>query len=497
MKLRPKNRNMQGFTIFKRLSLSYLAILVVIISMEIYTIWRFEQLNRITKSLSSIDSEVIRIANNTKDNFLSLAAFERKYIVSKDNDFYNQFQETKKSINKQMDQIANLIQDQQKYDITNSIQAAFQKYISLCQREFEILKKDKNFSWEKYQEPKKRQLDQVLAKLEQLVELTKADMNKKIKVSNEIGSQTLKLSIVATLCVIIMSIIIAFFNARTINRPILSLMKGTKRIANGEFDQPLSISSPPEIKDLADSFNYMSTRLQELDQMKADFISHVSHELRTPLTSIKEATNLLIGGSITEPSEKQSNLLFIIQEECERLIHSVNSILDLSRMEAGMMEYQMEKYSLYSLLEKSVSKLKLIAEKKGIQMELNISENLSKVFVDWEKVDQVIVNLLSNALKFTTNGGKVIVSAYNKKTNKNQKNQNQGMVEVSVSDTGCGISSKDLGGIFDKFKKVHGKGTGLGLAIAKNVIAAHGGEIWIESKLNKGSTFFFTLPAVS
>jgi two-component system sensor histidine kinase GlrK len=203
---------------------------------------------------------------------------------------------------------------------------------------------------------------------------------------------------------------------------------------------------------------------------------------------------MLLEGAFLDMPEKQNRLLTIIQEECERLIGSVNSILDLSCMEAKMMEYYFRECQLVQVTQETISRFAPIALKNAISLESKLPPDLSLVKIDEDRIRQVMENLLGNALKFTDKGGKVIVSAA---LRRNQK----AYVEVSVSDTGCGIPKGDLKKIFDKFKrgdsaKEAAGGTGLGLSIAKHIIAAHGGEIWAESEQGKGSTFFFTLPLV-
>lgn len=482
---------MRGLSIFARLCVSYLLIILIVVSLAAYTTWRFDQLNRITRSISSVDSKIIRLANDIKGSFFSQAGFERKYIVSGDNDFLEQFMAQKKSINSQFDKIGKLISDLPQEQAINSSKSAYENYVTLSEKEFSLVKNDADASEEKYRQSREKLVNKVVSGLNRAVELTKADMDEKIRISQNIGSQALKLGILATLIIIIMGVIIAFYNARTINRPILSLMTGTRRIAQGDFDRDIEISSPPEIQELADSFNYMCRRLQELDRMKSDFVSHVSHELRTPLTSIKESTSILMEGNLGYLSSEQRKLMGIVQEECERLIHSVNRILDLSRIESGMMEFQMEKYNLSSLVEKSVSKVKPIAEKKNLQININIPSDILNGYVDWDKIDQVFVNILGNALKFTPEGGEIHVYAYNRAK---EQESDRNMIEVCITDTGSGISEEELPEIFDKFKKMHGKGAGLGLAIAKNILNAHGGEIWAESEPGQGSSFYFTLP---
>jgi two-component system sensor histidine kinase GlrK len=293
-----------------------------------------------------------------------------------------------------------------------------------------------------------------------------------------------------------MAILIAFFNARTINRPIVLLIKGTREIAKGKFEKHLTIPSPPEINELAEAFNNMCDRLKEIDEMKADLISHISHEFRTPLAVIREAVSLHLDCISSGSLEKQRRLIGIIEEECERLINSVNKILNLSRMDAGMMDYQMEKYDLSHLIEMSVLKIRPVAERKGISLEVNLDDRLPYAIIDAEKISQVIDNLLDNALKFTPEGGKVSIGASHKdgKMSEHFSNEEKGIIEVSVSDTGCGIPEANIQDIFDKFKKLYGKGTGLGLYIARQIVSAHGGDIWVKSEKDKGSTFCFTVP---
>ena len=270
------------------------------------------------------------------------------------------------------------------------------------------------------------------------------------------------------------------------------MQEKTKEIAEGKFEKIPDITSPPEIKELGDQFNIMCERLKELDELKLDFISHISHELRTPLTAIKEASSMLLEGVFVARQEKQHELMAIVKEECERLINSVNRILDISCMEAKMMEYHFREWSLIPIVQKSILKLAPIALRKQINLELKPTNGLPLVKIDGERISQVLENLLGNALKFTPNRGAVMVCV-------SRKNGKKDFVEIAVSDTGNGILKENLENIFDKFKRIdNGKetaiGTGLGLAIAKYIIDAHGGKIWAQSELGKGSTFFFTLP---
>lgn len=235
----------------------------------------------------------------------------------------------------------------------------------------------------------------------------------------------------------------------------------------------------------------MCSKLQEIDKMKSDFFSLMSHELRTPLTTIKESTNLFIEGlNGGETIDKKKRLLAIINEECNRLINLVNSLLDLSKMEAGMIEYNFTQADIVSLIKKVTLEMEPLAKTKNIKILTKTNNRLPPVKADCDRLLLAMRNLMGNALKFTPNGGNVSISA--------QPNEHGLM--VSVADTGIGISEEKLSVIFDKYKQATLAspnkivGSGLGLFIVKEIINAHGGEVWAKSTLGKGSTFTFVLP---
>jgi signal transduction histidine kinase len=225
-----------------------------------------------------------------------------------------------------------------------------------------------------------------------------------------------------------------------------------------------------------------------LDQLKSDFVSKVSHELRTPLTSIKGFTEILLTyGDVDSKTKKE--FLTIINEESERLTRLINDILDLSKIEAGKLEWQIQPVSLTELVDYVVKLFQPIAQEKNLMIRTQVSENLPKVHGDWDQLLQVMDNLLSNAIKFTASGSiSILVS---------REDHN---VRLSVRDTGIGISKEDLKKVFNKFHQLgdarsgRPRGTGLGLAICKEIIEHLGGRTWCESEPGRGSTFIFVLP---
>jgi two-component system sensor histidine kinase GlrK len=268
------------------------------------------------------------------------------------------------------------------------------------------------------------------------------------------------------------------------------MMNKTKEISRGVFKGNLNVSSPPEISELARAFNSMCDKLNEIDKMKSDFFSSMSHELRTPLTSIKEGTNLLLEGVGGNMSVKQNRILTIISEESNRLIDLVNSLLDLSKLEAGMMPFNFTGADIRPLIDKSISETEPLAAAKNIGLKMAIAQDLPIIKMDCERILQVLRNLIGNAIKFTPDGGHVTISTQ----------PANGGIKVAVADTGRGIPKESLNMVFDKFEQVPTagcnkiEGTGLGLAIVKYIINTHGGMVWAESELGQGSTFIFVLP---
>ena len=234
-------------------------------------------------------------------------------------------------------------------------------------------------------------------------------------------------------------------------------------------------------------------RLRELDKLKDNFLSTVSHELRTPLTSIKSFAEILL--NYDEDITTQKEFLGIINNECDRLTRLINDFLDLSKIQAGRMQWKTQPVSLESAVRTALTSAQPMIKKENLELILEISPNLPMVLCDADRVVQVMTNLLGNAIKFTPEGGKISIKVLPK-----TDEAGKAMVQVSIADTGLGIAEENFQKIFENFGQVgdilkdRPKGTGLGLPICKKIIEHYGGKIWVESQLGKGSTFCFTLP---
>ncbi|MCM8791110.1 MAG: cell wall metabolism sensor histidine kinase WalK [Candidatus Omnitrophica bacterium] len=231
------------------------------------------------------------------------------------------------------------------------------------------------------------------------------------------------------------------------------------------------------------------TELKRLEDMRKDFVANVSHELRTPISSIKGYAETLLDGK-ADSEETVRDFLGIIYQDSNRLANLIDDLLDLSRIESGKMKMELEELDIAPIARRCFNVLEKSAKDKSIAVTLDIPSGLPCVMGDEKRLVQVFLNLLDNAVKYTPAGGKVILRASLKDK----------AVQIDISDTGIGISEKDLPRIFERFYRVDKArsrelgGTGLGLSIVKHIVQAHNGQIWVQSTPGKGSTFSFTIP---
>jgi len=230
--------------------------------------------------------------------------------------------------------------------------------------------------------------------------------------------------------------------------------------------------------------------IQKISKRKSDFISAVSHELRTPLTSIKGYASILLAGKLGDIPLEVRERLDRINRHSDELVHLVNDLLDISRIESGKLTMKQEAQDLRHIVERVFDLLSGQLKEKQLNFSFTFPDDANSVFADRSQIERVFINLIGNAIKFTPVQGKIII--------RSQRIDQE--IQVDIADTGCGIAEKDREAIFEEFYRVDNainettKGTGLGLTLVKRIIEAHNGKIWIRSKEDSGSTFSFTLP---
>lgn len=293
---------------------------------------------------------------------------------------------------------------------------------------------------------------------------------------------------VAALAAVIVAAGFSFALSRRIVAPLREMIAASRRIAEGNYEERVTTHSVDELGQLGESFNQMAEKLEQVESMRRQLIGDVSHELRTPLTTIKGSAEGLLDGILPASAETYQQ----IYREADRLSRLVDDLQELSRVEAKAYQLDFRSVDVSSLVAATVKRLASQAEAKRIALTLSLPADLPRIRADEDRIGQVLTNLVSNAIRYTPEGGAVTISAI----------QRGDEVQIAVSDTGIGIPSEHLPHVFTRFYRVDksrsraaGGGSGIGLTIAKHFVEAHGGRIWVESEgEGKGSLFSFTVP---
>lgn len=291
----------------------------------------------------------------------------------------------------------------------------------------------------------------------------------------------------------IAAVIVSIFVSRQVIAPIRRIMLASQRIADGKYDERVQIPEGPigrgldELGQMSVSFNQMADKLEKAEDLRQQLIGDIAHELRTPLSTIKGFMEGLMDDVLPAGDET----FLQVHQEAERLQRLVGDLQDLNRVEAGVIDLDLQKSAVGHLLKSTVKRLERQFDEKGVAIQMEIEEDLPRILVDPDRIGQVLLNIVGNSLQYSSAGGEVIAKA---------SRQDQ-QILITITDTGIGIAPDDLPRIFTRFFRVDksrsraGGGSGIGLTISKHLVEAHSGSITAESGgLGKGSTFTISLP---
>jgi len=286
---------------------------------------------------------------------------------------------------------------------------------------------------------------------------------------------------------VLAALLVSLFLSRRIVAPVRTLTDASQHITDGNYEKRVDVNGSDEIAQLATRFNQMATQLEQVESMRRQLIGDVTHELRTPLTSIKGYMEGLVDGVLPSTPETFNQ----IHREADRLSRLVDDLQELSRVEAKAYSLDVRSVAVSNLVQTTVKRLAPQARDKRITLHSSLSADLPPLQADEDRITQVLVNLVANAIQYTPEGGDVTISA----------ERHTDEIHVSVKDTGVGIPPEHLANLFTRFYRVDksrsrnaGGGSGIGLTIAKHLVEAHGGRIWAESRgEGRGSTFMFSL----
>lgn len=479
-------------SIFWRLALGSLAIIVVVAGVNFYAINQLRMLTALSTELVSFQYPAIEAAKRLLTGLYAQLRNEKKYLAVRDAVFLRDFDDEAGEFQASLASLLDQETDQNGRQLLTNLGKLHEEYRALVHRYVAEPAQPSSATARDYE----GQRDALFMKMTEIlgssVRLHEARVSTLVSDSQARSARAEAVTQQLVLLAILLGLALAGIASYSILHPLRRLQEHIRQIGQGRFGPSVEVVAPRDLQELVDTVNWMGKKLQELDDLKAEFLAHISHELRTPLASIREGTRLLLDEIPGPLTQAQRETLQIMTDSGERLIRLISTLLDLSKMEAGMMDYRIVPADLMRVVEAAVNKLRLLAERKQVKILTEAPKERLWVLADGAWIEQVLDNLFSNALKFSAAGAAVTLRL--------QPDPQGGVVRVSVSDTGQGIAPEDLPHIFERFyqgrrqAKTAVAGSGLGLALVKKVVEAHGGQVRVESELGKGTTFQFSLP---
>lgn len=477
-------------SIFWRLVMTALVIITVMGGVNIYALLQLRQLTAMSTQMASYHYPAAESAKRLLNSLYTQLNSEKKYLATRDQTFLTSLTEEVDEFRHSLQLLRDQERSPQGLKLLQETDEVLKEQLKLFQDESQIAKGKIHQPTPEYETRRDGLMERMSFAIQGYIDLHETRVNVGVTESRASAAQAEAVTEQLVLVALVFGLGLAGIASYTILRPLRQLQGHIKQIGQGNLGASLQIKAPAELHELVDSVNWMGKKLQDIDDMKTEFLAHVSHELRTPMASIQEGTHLLLDEIPGPLAQEQRTILRIMADSSKRLIHLISTILDLSKMEAGMMEYRIVPVDLHRIAEISMNKVRLLADSKHVQLVLDSIGKRAWVKADASRLEQVLDNLLSNALKFSPEGGVVKVQM--------KPDSQAGVLEVAVSDTGPGIAPEDLPHVFERFvqgrmKAKHTEGSGLGLALVKKVVEAHGGRIWIESEKGKGATVRFIL----
>jgi signal transduction histidine kinase len=432
------------------------------------------------------------ISDNSKkilENLLSMEENEKKYRLLGKKDYLNFFTDARKGFEEDLQNVLTL--KSMGYTISPQWSAVYEAYTSFSDPQKNVTPNG---------EMKGRVIwipEKMINNWIELISAARLDNQVEVEAAtrelNQRGRASVHNALIGLGISSLVGLIGVVYLAYSMIRPLRELMRGIRSVSKDRYSQPLRIHSKDELGELAGAFNEMSDRLLQEERLRSDFISMLSHEIRTPLTSIRESVNMVNEEVMGPITSRQRRFLEIASDEIGRICGLLNHLMQASRLEPSALRLQHEPVDSYALVATSLESLRPTADAKHIEMVSQVSPETPDVIGDSQYLQQVLLNLVGNAIKFSDPQSKVIVKA--------TPALSKGVVTFQVVDNGPGILEEDQAKLFNKFYRApsvrdHLDGVGLGLSITKNIVDAHSGTIWVESQLGQGSTFSFTLPMV-
>lgn len=487
-----------------------LALLLIILAWDVALV---DQLAEVNQSLSEVNFEASTSALEQARLLNQIDEFTRKFYVTEDPAYANRLSELRV-------EYAGRASDLRSLDLAPSVRSqvdllihAWEEYWALL-ASYQIETDFKSLGDSEMQTAQLTALDQLRQQVDRVTRAAQIQVQEQALRSAEVSGRARRLSWSIAASALLLSLLILWLTIRSISRPLIQLTKGTQAVADGEFSVQLETRGRDELSRLASSFNKMVRRLGEAERAKKDFLSHVSHELKTPLASMYETNELLLEEIAGPLNDKQKKFLTLNLDSSRRLSAMISKLLDLSRMEAGAMEYDFRQHNLVEIVRTVVAGFEARARDRRVRLLLQTPSREVPVNCDYDRMLQVMQNLVDNALKFSPPESAIEIRVFPTGVPKVEPDwvdhtdseiaQMSGeMVLVEVADSGPGIAETQKPLIFQRFHQINQTGrehatggVGLGLAICGEITEAHQGWMGLRDNEETGSVFMVALPAV-
>ena len=484
-----------------KIGVGYAIVIASMFAMLLYQSSVIYQMQSVNRRLSQVSFEAANLSYRLRQTLDPLEEFIRKFFVTRDPGYLQQVQAMQDLFGQDLDRISGLRLHLEESEPISQLSTIWDRYREVSSRPDEIPLRGGN-EWLNSQLD---HLQLLRSQTEKVIQEVQHSITLQVQEATQAGGRAERVSLGVAAATLGASLFISLMIVRSFSRRLNQVTQGTHAIARGNFAYRLPTSGDDEFSDLAQDFNSMAQRLSELDQMKKDFVSHVSHELKTPLGSIHETIDLLleeIPGSLTA---EQRRLLQLNLQSTQRLSSTIGNVLDMSRIEAGVMEYHLQQCDMIALVRTAVGELELQLNEKDIKLTTEFEQQPVTIVCDEDCILQVVLNLLGNALKFSPQGGEITVridvmrqvpDRLSPSLRQKLSSSPKGFALLAVSDRGPGVPDPHKKRIFEKFHQIKQgrQGVGLGLAISRNIVEGHKGVIWVEDHVGGGSLFQALLP---
>jgi len=496
-----------------KVSAGYAILIALIVGALAYELSLTHQMQSINQDLSGINFRAAILSLQLLRDLDLVEEFTQKYFATGgDTDYASQLEDMKDAVSREVKEMESLHLSAVEHDEVGRLSRLWSEFSKSSSSNQQLVRSRKARQMESALSDQLKLFGRLRIQAQTVILATRDAVRIRVQESSRAAQGAQRIAWLAAAAALALSLLVSVWIIRSISEPLRSLTEGTRAVAEGKLFWQLDTTGKDELAELAKDFNSMTLRLRELDEMKKDFVSHVSHELKAPLASILEVVRLLLEEIPGPLNEQQKHFLELSTRSGKRLSALISDLLDMSRMEAGMMQYEIHKHDLAALARTVLTEFEVTARGKSVRLDAQFPLEPVSVECDGDRIIQVVGNLLGNALKFSPHHSTVQVSLTHRtelpdhvpnsrRERMSRIREAESFALLSVADSGPGIPASERERIFEKFHQVWkgaknlNRGAGLGLAIARTVVEAHGGAIWMEDNPGGGSVFYVVLSA--